>query len=355
MAQLSIDLQALAANYDILKSKVGAGCEVACVVKANAYGLGLAAVAKCLQDKGANSFFVATLPEAMELRMIVRQEATIAMLNGYDDEYAQLYTDNKITPVLNTIDEINTYKKHANHVSEKLPAIAHIDTGMNRLGVKDNELKGENFDNLDMKALMSHFISSEVKDDTINEEQHRIFKEITSQFPNIPKSLCNSSGVFLHDSYHHQMVRPGMALYGLNPTPYQDNPMHNVVRVDAKILQIKTVKKGETAGYNATHRFDGETTLAIVDIGYADGFLRNLSNKASLYHKEIACPIRGNISMDLTIVDLGKVPDSDMPKAGDMLEVIGSHQTADDLARKAGTIGYEILTSLSRRTNHRFI
>ena len=337
MAQLSIYLSAIAANYKTLKSKVGKGCEVACVIKANAYGLGMAPVSKLLYDHGCTHFFVATLPEAIELRMILGDSPSIAMLNGYDDEYSQLYIENNVTPVLNTIDQLNTYKASANNQNKKLPAIAHIDTGMNRLGMRANEIQSDSFDGLEMKSIMSHFISSEEKDNALNEQQHAIFKKVAFNFPDIPKSLCNSSGIFLHDSYHYDNVRPGMALYGLNPTPYQNNPMQPVVKLDAKILQVKNVKKGETAGYNATHRFTKDSHVAIVDIGYADGILRSVSNSANLYYNAIACPIRGNVSMDLTIVDLGNIASDQMPKSGDMMEVIGENQTADDLARDAGT------------------
>ncbi len=345
MARLTIDLDAVRKNYLFLQNKVRKGCEVSAVVKANAYGLGVEAVSQTLHESGCKTFFVATLNEAIELRSFLGREPAIAMLNGYQIKNASLYRENDITPVLNDLSEIQNLKNTQND----LPAMIHIDTAMNRLGMNADDITPEIISNLNIKTIMSHFMSSEDNQTDLNAVQASRFEKLASQFPNIPKSLCNSSGIFLDASYHYQLVRPGMALYGLNPTPYAENPMQPVISLDAEILQIHTVKKGETAGYNATYCFEQDSTLAIVDIGYADGIFRSLSNAGSLYWNGIKCPIRGRVSMDLTIVDLCDVPENQRPKKGDHLEVIGLNQSADDLARDAGTIGYEVLTSLSRR------
>ena len=351
MAQLTINLSAIQANYKTLKNKVGNACEVAGVVKANAYGLGVAPVSEALQKVGCKTFFVATLPEAIELRMILGDEPLIAMLNGYQDQNSKLYLENNITPVINDMTELDAYKKQGNN----LPAMIHIDTAMNRLGIDPDEISPEDLKDCDVKAIMSHFASSEDKKSDLNTKQAERFDKVTAKFPDIPKSLCNSSGIFLSESYHYDLVRPGMALYGLNPTPYADNPTQSVITLDAEILQMHAVKKGEMTGYNATHRFENNSEVAIVDIGYADGIFRSLSNNTNLYWNGTPCPVRGRISMDLTIVDLGNIPENKRPKAGEMLEVIGPNQTADDLARDAETIGYEILTSLSRRYERKYI
>ena len=351
MAQLTIDLSAIQANYKTLKNKVGQACEVAGVVKANAYGLGVAPVSEALQTAGCMTFFVATLPEAIELRMILGDEPLIAMLNGYQDKNAKLYLENRITPVINDMTELHAYKKQG----DNLPAMIHIDTAMNRLGIDPDEISPEDKAGCDVKAIMSHFASSEDKESDLNIIQAERFDKIAGEFPDIPKSLCNSSGIFLSESYHYDLVRPGMALYGLNPTPYADNPTQPVISLEAEILQTHSVKKGETVGYNATYRFENNSEVAVVDIGYADGILRSLTNNTNLYWNGTPCPVRGRISMDLTIVDFGNIPESERPKAGEMLEVIGPNQTADDLARDAKTIGYEILTSLSQRYERKYI
>lgn len=351
MAKLTINLSAIQANYRTLQNKVGSACEVAGVVKANAYGLGVAPVSIALQEVGCKTFFVATLPEALELRMILGDAPLIAMLNGYQDENAKFYLDNQITPVINDMAELESYKKRGDNLS----AMIHIDTAMNRLGIDPDDITPEDLEGLDVKAIMSHFASSEDSETDLNAIQAARFVTIAEQFPNHPKSLCNSSGIFLSESYHYDLVRPGMALYGLNPTPYQANPTQSVISLEAKILQMHEVKKGETGGYNATYCFDKDTQVAIIDIGYADGIFRILSNNANVYWNGTACPIRGRVSMDLTIVDLCNIPENDRPKTGDTLEVIGPNQTADDLARDAGTISYEILTSLSRRYEREYI
>lgn len=351
MARLTINLSAIKANYKALQDVVGSSCEVSAVVKANAYGLGVASVSQALKEAGCKTFFVATLLEALELRMILGEEPLIAMLNGYNDKNADLYLENKITPVLNDIAELEAYKKRG----ESLPAIIHIDTCMNRLGMDEGDLSQDDLEGLDVKLIMSHFASSEDKDAASNIEQAKKFEGISEKFPNIPKSLCNSSGIYLDKSYHYDLVRPGMALYGLNPTPYQKNPNQTVITLKAEVLQIHEAKKDETAGYNTTYCFKNDARVAVIDIGYADGILRSLSGTAKVYWNGVACPVRGRVSMDLLIVDLCNLSENQSPKAGDMIEVIGENQTVENLARDANTIGYEILTSLSHRYERKYI
>ena len=349
MAELTIDLAAIRANYKILQNKVGESCEVAGVVKADAYGLGVGSVAQTLQKAGCKTFFVATLPEAIELRLILGDGPAIAMLNGYFEGDASLYAENNIAPVINDLAQLKAWQKSGSG----LDAILHVDTGMNRLGVRAKEIQDEELNGI--KTIMSHFSSSEEPENPTNKKQADQFEAIAQKFPNLKKSLCNSGGIFLDKAYHYDLVRPGMALYGLNPTPYQDKENQSVVRLNAKILQTHEANNGETLGYNETYRMNNNTKLAIVDIGYADGIFRSLSNAGNLYWKDYACPIRGRVSMDLTIVDLCNIPDPEMPQAGESLEVISENQTADDLAKAAGTIGYEILTSLSHRYERKYI
>lgn len=354
MPHLTIDISAIRANYAALKTRVGNGCTVSAVVKANAYGLGVGPVSEALYEEGCRLFFVATLPEALELRLILGETPVIAMLGGYEDENAALYTQSNITPVLNHAGELTAYKTLAAKMNQTLPAIIHIDTGMNRLGFDAETIQTlaadvSAFAGLKIHCVMSHFACADQKDAPMTADQYDTFTACVSALPGLPKSICNSSGLMRESKYHLDIVRPGMALYGLNPTPEAPNPMQPVLKLDAPVLQIREAKAGEVCGYNATYRFDENTSLAIVPIGYADGFMRALSNQGTLYWNGIPCPVRGRVSMDLTIVDLGALPDADMPKPGDCLEVIGPHQSADDIAVQAGTIGYEILTSFSRR------
>lgn len=351
MGRLTIGLSALTENYQKIQTMVGGQCTAAAVVKANAYGCGIAPVSQALEAAGARHFFVATLPEALELRTILESDAAVYMLNGFQHQDEQLYVAENIIPVLSSAAEIEHYAALAAKQGRTLPAVIHIDTGMNRLGLEPGDLETlpEKLSGFDVRLVMSHFASSDEKDSPQNARQYAAFKKCGAGFPKTPKSLSNSSAIFRSPDYHFDMVRPGMCLYGLNPTPVQDNPMRRVVKIDVPVLQVREVQKGETCGYGATYRFENKTRLAIVSMGYADGYLRHLSNKGTLYWKEYACPVRGRVSMDLTIVDLSAVPERETPAPGDMMEVIGAHQSADDVAAAGGTIGYEILTSLSRR------
>ena len=202
---------------------------------------------------------------------------------------------------------------------------------------------------LDVKMIISHFACADEKDHEMNDAQYERFKAVAAHFPKAQKSLANSSGVFRDPRYHFNVARPGMALYGLNPTPEAPNPMRPVVSLDVRVLQIREVKAGETTGYGASYRHEKDTVTATVAMGYADGILRALSNKGRLYWQGQALSILGRVSMDSITIDLGGLAESKRPKVGDYLEVIGPHQSADDLATQAGTIGYEILTSLGER------
>jgi alanine racemase len=201
---------------------------------------------------------------------------------------------------------------------------------------------------------MSHFASADEQDQELTQIQHQRFEGITKYFPDTPKSLANSSGLFRSKDYHYDMVRPGYALYGGNPTPETTNPMHNVVSLESRILQIRTCKKGETIGYGASYTFDKDTTTATLALGYADGFFRAHSNKAKLYYNNQPCPVIGRVSMDLVTIDISNITGKP-PIQGDAVEILGANQSVDDLAISAGTIGYEILTSLGARYKREYI
>ena len=225
---------------------------------------------------------------------------------------------------------------------------------MNRLGLGSVETdkllrEMEMLDGLDVVGIMSHFACADEKGHPLNDVQYGVFSEIARAFPNAEKSLSNSSAIFRDSRYHFDVARPGMALYGLNPTPEAQNPMQPVVTLKVPIVRTRIVYKDASVGYGATYRFEKDTPIATVSAGYADGILRALSNKGSFYWKGYHCPIRGRVSMDLTTVDLSAVPENERPRPGDFMEVIGNHQSADELAADAGTIGYEILTALGNR------
>ncbi|GJL85870.1 MAG: alanine racemase [Micavibrio sp.] len=342
---LVIDLDEIRQNYRIFVDLVGADCTVSAVVKADSYGLGMAPVAAILHEEGCREFFVATPEEGAELREVVT-DSQIFILNGYYKGYEADYAHYDLIPVLNSLEEIERYKTGS--------CILHFNTGMNRLGLSVDEtqklLEDKTLlDGRNVEYVMSHFACADEADNPMNRQQFAKFTEIAKHFPDVKKSMANSSGAYRSSDYHLDMIRPGMGLYGLNPTPEATNPMCETVSLEGKILQIREAKKGETVGYGATYTFEKDTMLATVALGYADGMLWSLGNKGQLFWKGSALPVRGRVSMDLLTVDLGNIVQNDLPRVGDRLEVIGPHQNADDLAKAAGTIGYEILTALGLR------
>ncbi len=360
--RITITASALQDNFKILSSRVGDKCQMAAVVKANAYGLGVDVAVPALEQAGAKFFYVAHFDEALEVRKITH--LPIAVLGGLPHGTADDYKHHKIIPVLNSADDI------ANCPAD-LPAIWHIDTGMNRLGLNTGDVA-----NLASHAkslpllMMTHFTSSDDLESQNTAAQVARFDncivELPKPFQITPQSICNSSGIFrspppLKSSplrgedlgggeWHRQQVRAGIALYGGNPTPETTNPMNAVVSLDTRILQIRPAKAGESIGYNQTATLTSDTILATIGIGYADGFLRSGSGRAKLYWHGHPCPVMGRVSMDLVVVDIGNLPAAcPPPNQGDWLEVLGNHQTVDTLAADMGTISYEVLTSLSRR------
>jgi len=358
-AWLTVDTGALAANYNIFKTMAGPKAQVGGVIKADGYGLGVAQVCAALEREGCPFFFVATLDEALFLRSLTRKP--IAVLGGLYQGAETLYVENNIVPVLNSLAAIDAWRAMAASGNTALQAIIHFDTGMNRLGLGKDEtaqlheskdiIKG-----LNILYMMTHFACADDTGHPMTGEQYERFKAATAPFPAIKKSLANSSGAFRSKDYHFDLLRPGMALYGLNPAPETANPMQPVARLDARILQVRDVSKGETVGYSATYRFEKNTKVATVALGYADGFLRSLSSRegrtANLYYNGTSCPIIGRVSMDAVTLDVGHIAHI---QAGETVEVMGPHQDADTLATAAGTIGYEILTDLGKRYHRTYI
>ncbi len=341
-AVLTVSLNAIEQNYKKFQSMTEAA--VAGVVKADAYGTGMLQVAKTLHKAGCRHFFVATPEEAAALRM-QDADSQIMVLGGLYEGAEEFYAGRGIIPVLNSKDDVKRWSDLARKLDSKLPGVLHYDTGMNRLGLGEEDMPDTG--SLDLRLIMTHFACSDEQGHPMNERQAHAFERIIRAFPNVSKSLSNSSGLFRNKKWHYDLVRPGYALYGGNPTPEAKNPMRSVVSLKTRILQTRVIKTGESAGYSATHVFNKPTRIATVALGYADGFLRSASNKAKLFWGDHACPVVGRVSMDLIIVDIGHLAEN--PQAGEWLEVLGPHQSVDDLAKDCGTIGYEILTSLGPR------
>ena len=348
-AVLDIDLSAIVANWHLLRSLHSSG-PVAGVVKADGYGLGAREVSAALRDAGCRHFFVALLDEALAIRAHV-PHAMIAVLNGLIPGSEAEYLAHGIVPVLGSLAEIAAWSAAAGAAGRSLPAILHIDTGMSRLGLDARELAVLRQDHarlagIDLRYIMSHLVSSEVTGDPLNRHQRERFDAACARLPPAPRSLANSSGIFLGTDWGTDLARPGAALYGINPTPDRPNPMRLPVRLCARVLSVRDVQPGESVGYNATWRAARPSRIATAAIGYADGWHRSLSGRACAFFDDTPVPLVGRVSMDLSTFDATGLPGV-VP--GAWLELIGPRQTPDDVAAAAGTNGYEVLTSLGRR------
>ncbi len=337
---LTVDLAALVANWQSLHRP--GGPPVAGVIKADAYGLGATPVATALYAAGCRHFFVAWLQEAQAIRSSV-PDAMVAVLGGLIPGTEQAYVAQGVTPVLGTLEEVDRWGALG-------PAILHVDTGMSRLGLSAAEVDILAANPARLRApllyVMSHLVSSEAPGDKLNATQLARFKAARARLPAAAGSLANSSGIFLGPAYAFDLVRPGAALYGINPTPDAANPMRPVVRLSIRVLSVRDVRVGETVGYNATWTARRPSRIATAALGYADGFLRSLSGRAGACFDGTPVPLVGRISMDLTTFD---VTDHPAIQPGAWLDVLGPGLTADGLAAAAGTNGYEILTSLGPR------
>jgi alanine racemase len=344
-AILEIDLGAIVANWRLLAKKV-APVSCAAVVKANAYGLGAAPVAKALLAAGCRRFFVATLDEGIALRQALGPAPDIAVFNGPLPGTVREFVAARLIPVLNEPSQLEAWR----NLPDPSPAIVHIDTGFNRLGLSRAEFT-EWHDRLaaaGVTGLISHLACADTPDHTLNAAQRERFLTARQRLPELKSSLAASSGIFLGRDYHLDEVRPGAALYGVNPLPGTPNPMRPVVRAAARILQLRKIDSGESVGYGAAHVMDGPGMLATASIGYADGWLRSLSHRGCGWLAGKRVPLLGRVSMDLATFDVTGIPESEL-RPGNLIELIGPHYGVDDAASDAGTIGYEILTALGAR------
>ena len=356
---LHIDLDALTSNWRILRDRAG-GAQTAAVVKANAYGTGIEKAVPALGKAGCDTFFVAHLSEAIRVRAVA-PGAAIYVLNGLFPGTCPTYAEFDLRPVLGSFEEIAEWAGFCRAQGRKLKAAIHVDTGMNRLGLtvpqgltlKDRaELK-----DFETALLMSHFVSAEESDNPLNRQQIEAFQAVRATLPGIPASLANSSGLFLKDKPHFDLARPGYALYGGNPTPDRANPMKPVVGLEARIVQLRWVEADHTVGYNGRWLALEKRRIATLSVGYADGYPRSSSARGKSGEELLAgmalvagrpCPFAGNVSMDLITIDVTDVPENQVQR-GDTVTLIGGDLTVDEVGRRAGTIGYEILTNLGPR------
>jgi alanine racemase len=344
-AILEIDLGGIVENWRLL-TREAAPARCAAVVKANAYGLGAAPVARALAGAGCGIFFVATLDEGTALRQILGPAPEIAILNGPMPGTEAEFVAYRLIPVLNDPGQIAAWEM----LSPAPPAILHVDTGMARLGLGAREFADfvESPPPIAWRAVMSHLACADDPDHPLNETQRARFAAAAGQLPGVPASLAASSAIFLGPEYHFDLVRPGAALYGVNLLPGRPNPLRRIVHLSAKIVQIRQIDSGESVGYGAAHVMQAPGRAAIVGVGYGDGWLRSLSHRGCGYLAGTRVPLLGRVSMDLVTFDVSAVPEG-LAHPGATIELLGDNYGVDDAAADAGTIGYEILTALGPR------
>jgi alanine racemase len=340
-ASLAIDLDAIADNWRRLAALSRA--ETAAVVKADAYGLGAGRVARALARAGARRFFVAVAEEGAALREALGPGPEICVFSGHMRGDTDIIADLGLTPMLNTLDQLTRH-------FEALPGHpfgVQLDTGMNRLGMEWDEWAAVAGIALAEKPMlvMSHLACADEPDHPMNAYQLDMFRQMTDGIA-VPRSLAATGGILLGPDYHFDVTRPGIGLYG--GAPFAD--ARPVVRLDLPVVQIRALQAGEVVGYGNAWQAARPSRIATLSGGYADGLLRSLSHKAVFWHEETPCPLVGRVSMDLITVDV-----TDLPEEPAYLTLLGPQQGVDALAEQAGTIGYEVLTSLGPRYGRRYL
>jgi alanine racemase len=340
---LTIDLDAIAANWRALDRMSSSGTQTGACVKADAYGLGVVRVARALAQAGARRFFVAVAEEGAQVRQALGPGPQICVFSGHMGGDTEMIGDLDLTPMLNSIEQVTRHL-------EALPGHPfgiQLDTGMNRLGMEAAEWEAAAAFILDAgpDLLMSHLACADEPDHEMNASQLAAFRAMTDG-TDIPRSLAATGGILLGPAYHFDLTRPGIGLYG--GLPFET--ASHAVGLSLPVVQTREVAPGESVGYAAAWVAEEPARIATVAGGYADGLIRALSNRAVLWSGDTPCPVVGRVSMDLITVDVTHLADE--PRA---LDILGPHQTVDDLAEAADTIGYEILTALGPRYARRYV
>ena len=352
---ITIDLAALARNWRALSARTGTRAECGAAVKANGYGLGLDKVLPTLLDAGCRTFFVATPQEGAEARALAR-EATIYVLNGLYPGAGDFLAAHHLRPVLGSLDEVREWQAFCDAAGSRLPAALHVDTGISRLGLSAEEahaLAGDTASSFAPELVISHLACADTPAHALNARQHARFTELAGLFPGARRSLANSAGVFIDPSFHFELARPGIALYGARAAETPESRLETVVTLRARVLQTHVLRGGETIGYGASYTAKQDTLVAMIAAGYADGYLRATSGSdtkpgAQVHAGGRRLPVIGRVSMDMLGIDASALGPNGL-RRGDMVELFGPNIPVDDVAENAGTIPYELLTNLGPR------
>lgn len=339
-ARLSIDLDAIATNWQRLSRLTRA--ETSATIKADAYGLGAGPVARRLVAAGVRSFNVALAEEGAAIRQAVGSGPRIFVFSGHMAGDAQTIRNLDLIPLLGSAEQlVRHFESLPGH-----PFGIQLDSGMNRLGMEPAEWAAvrDTVMQAGPQLIMSHLACSDERQHVMNAEQRENFLSMTAGCE-APRSLAATGGLLLGPEYHFDYVRPGIGLYG--GAPYDE--ALPVVSLALPVIQTREIAPGEAVGYSCTFVAERPTRVATVAAGYADGLLRSLSGKATLWAGDHPCPLIGRVSMDLITVDV-----TDLPEVPEALEILGPHQGIDALAEAGETISYEILTSLGARYRRRY-
>lgn len=349
--RLTIDLAALRANYGLIAAHA-APARAAAVVKADAYGLGAAQVAPVLAEAGCRDFFVAVITEAFELAPLLPAEARIYVLNGLPPGAEAACAAAGVIPVLNSLGQVGRWRAEARRRGVRLAGVIQVDSGMSRLGLAPSDidqLPAGLTEDVEVVLVMSHLACGDTPGAAANQEQLARFEALADRIgPGLPRSLANSAGVFIAPEFRQDLVRPGLALYGAAPIEDAASPVRPVVRLEARVIQLRTVEAGAGVGYGLTYVARETQRLATIGVGYADGWPRRLGGRAAAYLGDVRLPIVGRVSMDSMTLDVSDLPQGALAE-GDFVELIGPHQTLEAVAAGAETIAYEILTGLGKR------
>ena len=343
----TIDLNAIVSNWQALHRLTDGG-EVGAVVKADAYGHGATRASAALLDAGCSTFFTATADEGVEVRAAVGDDAHILVFNGVPDEKADLAKAHRLTPVINTLHQLRGWRMHG--LVDIAPAVLHFDTGMNRLGLRPEDLPAvkEMLDGRPVGIVMSHMACADEPDNPMNAAQRDAFVALSAEWPEARKSFSNSAGLALDGgSYAFDLARPGIALFGGGVALPTETPLRPAMILEAPILSVFMAPKGASTGYGATRRFGRHHRLATIALGYADGFPRAASNHGFAYVGGERCKIVGRVSMDLLTLDVTDL--TCMVAPGMMVELFGPQADLETQAAEARTLGYELLTGLGPR------
>lgn len=363
--KLTIDLAAVRKNWQLARAQCAKSTECAAVVKADGYGLGAEKITAALYQQGCRTFFVASLEEACALESLALPSLQICILDGLRPGEEQRCAESSFVPVLFTLDQIQRWSVVNIRRTSPGPCIIKVDTGMNRLGLTASEFRmlceqPDLIRSCHPRMLMSHLACADEAEHPLNSQQLALFRRcgeaIKTIVPDIKLSLANSSGIYLHSDYHFDLVRAGVCLYGVNPQPYRDNPMTPVVILSLPIVQIKEVIGPAAVGYGATFEVPAgdKRILAVALGGYADGIFRYLGNVGHGVIAGQVVPMVGRVSMDTTVFDISSVATT-VREESSVIDVIDQRVTVDDVAKSAGTIGYEILTALGGRYHRDYL